>query len=200
MTELPEPAKRGDAAGELILVATGADRPGLLDEVSHYVADRAAEVRQTRVANLRGRFALLLLVAGDAASLRELADDLPILRERAGVRAWVEPADGAGGGATRMTLRAGGDAAHESADGSASLRQLSNLLRVLNVNIADVQTGPTEDAEGAEGTEAGGFEIRMGIDVPADVPPPKFRELLGQLFAARKLRWQLTDGEGDLHE
>ena len=96
-----------------------------------------------------------------------------------------------------MTLRAGGDAAHESADGSASLRQLSNLLRVLNVNIADVQTGPTEDAEGAE---AGGFEIRMGIDVPADVPPPKFRELLGQLFAARKLRWQLTDGEGDLHE
>ena len=183
-----------ESRGEAILVAAGADRPGLLDEISHYVADRAAEIRETRVSNLRGRFALLLLVAGDAASLEKLAADLPILRNRAGVRAWVETADGEAGGATRMSLHAAGDAAHESADGSASLRQLSNLLRVLNVNVADVQTGH------AEGGDAGGFEIRMDIDVPADVPPAKFRELLGQLFAARKLQWRLADAEDNAHE
>ena len=179
-----------DSQGEVILVAAGADRPGLLDEISHYVADRAAEIRQSRVSILRGRFALLLLVAGDAGARRRVADDLDILRDRAGVRAFVEPVAGDGDAPRRMSLRAG-DAAADAANGSTSLRQLSNLLRVLNVNIQDVQSGPGE---------AGGFEMSLLLGVPRGVPEAKFRELLGQLFAARKLQWRLAEAEEDSHE
>ena len=68
------------------------------------------------------------------------------------------------------------------------MRQTSNLLRVLNINIRDVET---------RRTTGGGFDMRMKIDVPRDVPVGKLRELLGQLLSQQPLQWDLSAGSPD---
>ena len=102
--------------------------------------------------------------------------------DRTGVRATLETteANGAPAGGTSFALSAIGGA---DADESTVVRQLSNLLRVLNVNMRDVDT---------RRTTAGGFEMRTEIDVPRDVPVGKLRELLGQLLNEHPLRWDLS--------
>lgn len=186
----PQPAAKSAAPSggkpnsrpQALLVVTGADHPGILDDISHYVGDRGAAIEAVRVVNLRGRFALIMLVAGKEPAMKVLAADLQLLCERTGVRATMEPAhDPAGGVAgTSFALSAAGGA---DADESATLRELSNLLRVLNINIRDVDT---------KRTPAGGFEMRMEVDVPRDVPVSKLRELVGQLLNQHPLRWELS--------
>lgn len=171
-----------DGRPQGLLVVTGADHPGILDDISHYVGDRGAAIEAVRVVNLRGRFALLMLIAGDEHALKVVAADLPSLSERTGVRAALEAVHDPAGGAvgTSFALWAAGGA---DADESTTLRQVSNLLRVLNINIRDVDT---------KRTSAGGFEMRMEVDVPRDVPVSKLRELVGQLLNQHPLRWELS--------
>ena len=124
-----------------------------------------------------------MLVAGADESLRKISADLGLLMERTGVRATLETtqeANGAAAGGTSFALSAIGGA---DADESTVLRQLSNLLRVMNINIRDVDT---------KRTAAGGFEARMEIDVSRDVPVGKLRELVGQLLNEHPLRWELS--------
>ncbi len=166
-----------------LLVVTGADHPGILDDISHYVAERRAAIEAVRVVNLSGRFALLMLVSSEEPGLGAIGQDLGLLMERTGIRASLEAAhdtNGGEGAATSFSLSAvgGGDA-----DESMTLRQTSNLLRVLNINIRDVET---------RRTTGGGFDMSMKVDVPRDVPVGKLRELLGQLLGQQPVQWELA--------
>ena len=55
---------------QLVVTAVGPDRPGLVDELTGRLLDAGANVADSRMVNLRGQFALLLLaeVADDARS------------------------------------------------------------------------------------------------------------------------------------
>ena len=179
------PATRPESSAprQCLLTVTGSDHPGILDDISHYVGDRGASIEAVRVVNLRGRFALLMLIAGREDAIRTVSSDLHTLIDRTGVRVELEaPHDPDGGifSGTSFALSATGGS---GADESTVLRQLSNLLRVLNINIRDVDT---------RRTSGGGFEARMEIDVPRDVPVGKLRELLGQLLNQHALRWELS--------
>ena len=168
---------------QALLVATGSDHPGILDDISSYVTDRRGSIEAVRVINLRGRFALLVLVTADEESLRRIGADMPLLCERTGVRASLEAPDDPSSGhaaSTRFRLSAAGES---EADEATTLKQVANLLRVLNINILDVSTSHTA---------AGGFQIGMLLDVPRDVPVGKLRELMGQLLNRDRLRWELA--------
>ena len=41
-----------------ILTAIGADRPGLVDEVSQFIFERGGNIEDSRMVNLRGQFAI----------------------------------------------------------------------------------------------------------------------------------------------
>ena len=168
---------------QALLVVTGADHPGILDDISHFVTDRGAQIEAVRVVNLRGRFALLMLVSGAEPAMKTITAELPGLSERTGIRATIEAAHDADGGLAAGTSFALSAAGGSDADESTALRQTSNLLRVLNINIRDVET---------KRTTGGGFDMRMKIDVPRDVPVSKLRELLGQLLARQPLDWDLS--------
>ena len=175
-----EPATR-------VLVVAGRDHPGILDEMSHFVADRGGRVCGVRAANLGGWCSALLLVYADDATADTLRGDLPVLRERAGVTASLEAVETAGGdGRSKLVLVARGGTAPDAADGAATLRQASNLLRVLNVNIDDVESHPA--------TANQTFHFRVELDVPSDVPQAKLRELIGQLLDGLGAEWDLTSG------
>lgn len=168
----------------VVLVATGRDHPGILDDMTHYVADRGGRMEGTRVSNLGGRVAILMLVAAEPRQVEAMASDLAIIGDRSGVRVTLEPADDA------LDERAACSfALHVSAatsEASEVLRQTSNLLKVLNINIADVDTH-----------RRGDFDMQMAIDVPQDVPVGQLRELLGQLFTSNGATWDLVPAPGN---
>ncbi len=55
-----------------VLTAIGADRPGLVDEVSAYVLERGGNLEDSRMVNLHGQFAMMLLVSGDEDAIDRL--------------------------------------------------------------------------------------------------------------------------------
>lgn len=177
----------GAVMSEVVLVATGLDHPGILDEISHFVGDRGARIEAVKVANLSGRFALVMRLHADAVAAGRLEADIDILSERGGIRASIDrsvssPATGA---PFRLVMRGGPGT--DAEDEVSVLQQASNLLRVLNVNIFDVTTDPDAEA----------FDIRMALNVPPEVPTGKFRELLGQLLDGLGTDWALEAEKAD---
>src|SRR5436190_17120775 len=71
---------------QLIVTAVGDDRPGLVGELTGYLHGAGANILDTRMVNLRGRFAVIMLMdAADAGAVRK---SLPA--ERIGLAVQVE--------------------------------------------------------------------------------------------------------------
>src|SRR6476659_6594401 len=74
-----------------ILTAIGMDRAGLVDEVSRYIFDRGGNIEDSRMVNLRGQFAIMLLVTGDEATIGKLRHEQARLAETSGLQVDVRP-------------------------------------------------------------------------------------------------------------
>ena len=55
-----------------VLTAIGADRPGLVEEVSEFVFKHGGNIEDSRMANLRGQFTMMLLVNAPGDALRKM--------------------------------------------------------------------------------------------------------------------------------
>src|SRR5215218_2425934 len=120
---------------QAILVATGADRPGVLDDVSLFLHDRHVAILESRVSLLRGQFGLLLLIRAEDNSMAQFERSLPDLDRSAGINTELRPAsDATASDDTPLRLSASG------ADPAAAVFRLSHLMRVLNVNIENIET------------------------------------------------------------
>src|SRR5438105_7387527 len=75
-----------------ILTAIGADRPGLVDEVSRFIFDRGGNIEDSRMVNLRGQFAMMVLVGAPEAVLGRVKEELAELSRRSGLHAELRPA------------------------------------------------------------------------------------------------------------
>jgi glycine cleavage system transcriptional repressor len=69
----------------LALAALGADRPGLVAEVTAYVHEHGGNVEDSRMAILGAEFGILLLVSGTADEIAAIERDLPALGGRTGL-------------------------------------------------------------------------------------------------------------------
>ena len=67
----------GKTNDQLVLSALGADRSGIIDELSRAVLDCGCNILDSRMAVLGGDFALLLQVDGNWNTLAKLEDQLP---------------------------------------------------------------------------------------------------------------------------
>ncbi|HEX6964200.1 MAG TPA: ACT domain-containing protein [Gemmatimonadaceae bacterium] len=72
---------------ELILSATEPDRPGLVAELTGYIAECACNVEDSRVSVLGGHAGLMFLVSGEPADIAAAVDGLNAFRARSGIRA-----------------------------------------------------------------------------------------------------------------
>ena len=74
-----------------ILTAVGVDRAGLVDEVSSFIYDRGGNIEDSRMVNLRGLFAMMVLVGGDEATIGKLRHEQTVLAEKSGLQVEVRP-------------------------------------------------------------------------------------------------------------
>jgi len=119
---------------QLILNALGPDRPGIVGQVTGHLHAAGANVLDSRMVNLRGQFAMILLVEAESASLEKLRQSLPALAEKIGLR---------------LTLTDGAPAAAPvkgipfklktySLDQPGIIHKISDLLREQGVNIEEL--------------------------------------------------------------
>ena len=158
----------------LILTAVGQDRPGLVGELTghlHTGAGGGANIIESRMVNLRGQFAVILLLdVSDPSSLRTT---LPELGTRTGLAISIAeqntPATPAKGIPYRLKTY--------SLDQPGLVHRVSAVLRTHGVNIEDL-------AARQESAPFAGdllFTMEMRLTVPATVP---VRQLRNDLEAA----------------
>ena len=168
-----------------VLTAIGEDRPGLVEEVSEFVFARGGSIEDSRMANMQGQFAIMMVVGGTREAIERITSDLETLSLEAGIHAQLTPTGRADVEATpRLAYRLTGRAL----DQSGLVHQVANLLRSLNVNIESMET----ELEAAPITGAPIFATDLVIAVPQDTPVQKLRDELAAMCDSLNIDWQLA--------
>lgn len=172
-------------ARHAVLTAIGADRPGLVDEVTRYVLERGGNLEDSRMVNLHGQFAMIMLVAGPEEVLSRLRHGLEQLELASRVHAELRAADFAPVGTPaaipyRLNTWA--------MDHPGLVQSVAHLLGELGVNIESVDTA----LRPAPYTNAPLFEMEVVAAVPAELHIADVREAIGRLCDELNIDWRLT--------
>jgi glycine cleavage system transcriptional repressor len=165
---------------EAVLIATGADRPGVMDELSEFLLECGGHVTNSRSVNLRGIFALLLLVRGEAPVIDAIRAGIQRLAQR-GIIAEMRPANPLSDRDANVfpfVFTANGT------DQSGVLHRISHLLRALGVNIDNIETHVADN---------GAFTMRLDLAVPRQTPVTMLREYLQVLCGELKMAGDLRE-------
>ena len=150
-----------------IVTAVGPDRPGLVGELTGHLHAGGANLLDSRMVNLRGQFAIVLLLEADEARGAGLAETLPKSAEKMGLKLFVAPQQGqpkaAGGVPYRLKSY--------SSDQPGIVHRVTDLLRSHGVNIEDLST--RQESAAFAGTPL--FTMDLLITVPANVSVRKLR-------------------------
>ena len=158
----------------LILTAVGQDRPGLVGELTghlHTGGGGGANIIESRMVNLRGHFAVILLL--DVSDPNSLRTTLPDLGARTGLAISIvdqgAPATTAKGIPYRLKTY--------SLDQPGLVHRVSAVLRTHGVNIEDLSA--RQESAPFAGDPL--FTLEMRLTVPPTVP---VRQLRNDLEAA----------------
>jgi glycine cleavage system transcriptional repressor len=174
-----------DALHHAVLTAVGDDRPGLVDEVTRYITERGGNLEDSRMLNLRGQFAMMMLVAGSDEAMSRLHDGLGSLRRSSNVHAELRPADAVvPQRAPALPFRLNTWAM----DHPGLMQSVAHLLGQMGVNIESVDSS----LRPAPYTNTPLFEMELVVSVPAVTPVAELREALGELCDEMNIDWQLT--------
>ena len=169
-----------------ILTAIGTDRPGIVEELSQFIFDRGGNIEDSRMVNLRGQFASMVLVGGGADVLARIGRELAEFSKRSGMQAELRPAG---------AERAPGQTAHAlpyrlvgtGIDQPGLGHRLAHLLREMNVNIESLETRLTP----APYTGAPMFELEAVLSVPRATQLSQLRQKLGAACDEINMDWDL---------
>jgi glycine cleavage system transcriptional repressor len=168
-----------------VLTAVGDDRPGLVDAVTLYITQRGGNLEDSRMVNLRGQFAMMILVSGGDEAMSRLQDGLGTLRRDCHVHAELRPAEA---GAAQRSPALPFKLNTWAMDHPGLMQSVSHLLGELGVNIESVESS----LRPAPYTNTPLFEMELVLSVPAATHVAELREQLGELCDEMNIDWQLT--------
>ncbi|HXY30026.1 MAG TPA: ACT domain-containing protein [Gemmatimonadaceae bacterium] len=143
----------------LLLSATEKDRPGLVAELSGYIAERGCNVEDSRVAVLGGYAGLFFLISGDASEIDAAIEGLDAFESRTSIRAMarrleaVSPDDKAPESAPAYVVTA------SAMDHEGIIHAITDVVRAHGANILELETS----TESAPMTGSPLFALRMTI-------------------------------------
>ena len=168
-----------------VLTAIGTDRPGLVDEVTGFIAACGCNLEDSRMVNLRGQFAMVVLVAGSSEAMARLCDGIAAVEAASGIRAQLADA-----GEDRPEAAAALPFKLETwaMDHVGLLQAVSHLLHSMQANIETAQTSLHE----APMTGTPIFAMELEIAVPASLAIAELRAALAALCDELNMDWRLT--------
>src|SRR5262245_34417509 len=119
---------------QLIISAVGPDRPGIVGELTGQLHAAGGNILDSRMVNLRGQFALMILIEVADVEAGKLARDLPANGSKIGLNLFVS---------TQAATAKSSEGLHYrlktySMDQPGIVARLTNLLRQHAVNIEEL--------------------------------------------------------------
>ncbi|HWL84592.1 MAG TPA: ACT domain-containing protein [Polyangiaceae bacterium] len=157
---------------ELVITAVGPDRPGIASEFSGHIHATGANLADSRMINLRGRFALVALVLGSHEILETTRRALTDAARTMGLRIEFSSAEKtAPRGGVPFRLRS------YSMDQPGIVHKLTRYLHEQSVNIEELETR----LESAPFMGTPVFTMTLVMLVPSDVSVKTLRKNLEEL-------------------
>ena len=168
-----------------ILTAIGADRPGIVDELTEYIFSRGGNLADSRMVNLRGQFAMMVLVEGAPDSLTRIRADLPGFIKSSRLHADLKSisAEASATTGTSRPYRLTGSAM----DQPGLVHRISHLLRSADVNIENLETS----LRPAPYSGSPMFTMELTLSIPGGVPINRLKQELGALCDELNIDWEM---------
>jgi glycine cleavage system transcriptional repressor len=157
---------------QLIITAVGPDRPGIVGELTGHLHAAGGNLIDSRMVNLRGEFAMMILLEVGDDSAAKVAGELPAMGERIGLRLTVTPQQFAG--AVKPQEGIPYRLKTYSMDQPGIVARITGVLRELGVNIEELEARQ----ESAPFAGSPIFSTEMRLTVPRNVPLNQLRREL----------------------
>jgi glycine cleavage system transcriptional repressor len=163
-----------------ILLSSGKDRPGIVDDISTLLFDEGANIEDSRMAVMGGCFSSMTLFSCTPEQVKAIREGLENLRGL-GLEAHLHPAEDPAGGPALAGLPLKFEMT--AMDHPGIVQRVVRMLRKNDVNIESLETQVT----GAPLSGAPLFDLRLEAKVPADKSIGKVKEQLSDLAGEMNL-------------
>ena len=163
-----------------ILFLVGKDRPGIVDDVSTFLFERSANIEDSRMAAMGGRFSIMTLFSCDSEQLESIEDGLDDLRSL-GFEISIHEAEDPAAIPQKAELPLRFEVV--AMDHPGIVQKVVSMLHRHNVNIQSLNTHTTS----APLSGAPLFDLMIEAAVPAGEPIAKVKEELSKLAAEENL-------------
>jgi len=144
----------------LVITAIGADRPGIVHELTEVLLNAGLNVEDSRMSVLGGEFAVMLLVTGNEASINSIVQQEATLADSLNLNLLIKSTTKPSGNAqqTRYKITV------EGMDNPGIMHKLAHYLSHQNINIVNMQT----DSSHAPHTGTPMFTVKILVDIPVE--------------------------------
>jgi glycine cleavage system transcriptional repressor len=142
---------------QLIVNAIGPDRPGIVGQFTGHLHDAGANVLDSRMVNLRGQFAIILLIEAADAQLAAIRSSLPAAAEAMGLRVTLTDGESPAAPAQGIPFKL----KTYSLDQPGIVHRVSDVLRQHGVNIEELSA--RQESAPFAGTPLFLMEMRMTV-------------------------------------
>jgi glycine cleavage system transcriptional repressor len=166
-----------------VLTAIGADRVGIVDDVSAAVVENGCNIEESKMAVLGREFAIIMLVSGSPEAVDCLAEKVRVRAGDLGMHVELKrtrpPEEAERGRPYRLTT--------SSLDTPGIVHSVTAVLRRHGINIEDLET----ETAAAPWTGAPLFRMRALLIVPSSVSVARLKEDLARLQESQDLDIEL---------
>ena len=170
---------------KLVISALGADRPGIVDELSNIIYSHELNIEDSRMTVLGGEFAVLLLVSGELTSLDTLQAEAAEIEQALQMSLLMKPT---------TESNVSGDAIPYSVevaalDNPGIVNSIASFFSSQNINIVNLET----ERYAAPHTGSPMFALHMTIGISADTNIAQLREAFMDTCDELNLDAELTN-------
>ncbi len=170
----------------LVLTAVGADRPGLVNEISSLVLAAGANLEDSRMAILGGEFALLVLVSGEPSAIEQVEQRGAALGPRLGLQLLTKATSSPQPARDFLPYRI----SVTGVDRPGIVQRVAAVLETRSVNVASLESRLSYAAE--SGTPM--FVLEAALQIPSAAALADLERELGAACEAES--WEFTLAAG----
>ena len=176
-------------SSHVAVTAVGADRPGIVAGVTGVLLERGCNLEDTSMTILRGRFAMVLVVAlPDAEDASALETELRSATTDLGLAVHVEPVSGSGdeveGEAWTLSVY--------GADRPGIVHRVTSTIAALGVNVTDLTTRVVGSEEHPV------YVMLLSLTLPSGVGGDEVQRRLGEVGDELGVECNLHPAEPDI--
>ena len=172
---------------QTVITAVGPDRPGLVDELAGYLDEAGANIADSRMINLSGHFALIILVDAPEAAWEQIERGLQDKAREMSLTLTITPRPHpAGPPAAGLPLRL----RTHAMDRAGIVHRISHMLASYGANIEELHT------KLQPGSYAGPalFAMDLRMTLPPQVKIGQLRRDLAELCDELNIEFELEAG------